>query len=751
MRKWTRRAFIGAGTVVGGGFVLGVAGVALAPSRLSVVSEDAAEMGELNTWITVTPDNRVTVLVPHCEMGQGSQTALAMMAAEEMNADWTLVRVKEAPALGAYANAYIVRAFAGGSIPAPFVRAFDYGTYRIARWYGLQVTGGSTAVRLTGVYGMSVAGAAARDMLIAAAAQRFGVSPSDCSANSSRVIHLASGRSASFGELATAAAKLPVPSRSALKQPVSYTIRRTARPRLDIPSKVDGRALYGIDFTVPGMLYAAIDIAPVYGGKLVSVDSGPAEAMPGVKRVVRLNEAVAVVADSYWRARTALAALKPEFDDAGHRDVSSASIFAAFDKSLGAAPEMPREAATVVTADYRVPFLAHATMEPMACTARVEGNRAEVWAGAQDPLNARATAAKALGLAVDQVQFTNLLLGGGFGRRLPSNLDYIDLGARIAKAMSPTPVKVVWSRENDIQHDYYRPAAMARFAGALDKNGTPISVRSHYAGGGDGESVYMPYGIGDKRAQSGDASHPIRTGPWRSVLNSQHGFFKESFIDEMAHAAGKDPYHFRRDLLSDQPRFRAALDRVAAIADWSSSLPEREGRGIALTECFGTIVAEVAHVAVSPDGKLRVRTVFAVVDCGDVVNVDSATAQVEGGIIFGLSAALVGEITIAEGRVVQRNFRDHQMIRMSDAPQISVEFIRSDAHLGGLGEPCVPPIAPAVANAIFAAAGRRVRDLPIKNQDLSRRTTSARAEAVEERRMEAEGTAANHSGRSGRC
>ena len=724
MRKWTRRAFIGAGTVVGGGFVLGVAGVAFAPSRLSVVSGDAAETGELNTWIAVTPDNLVTVLVPHCEMGQGSQTALAMMAAEEMNADWTRVRVKEAPALGAYANAYIVRAFAGRSIPAPFVRGFDYGTYRIARWYGLQVTGGSTAVRGTGVYGMAVAGAAARDMLIAAAAQRFNVSPADCAVNGSRVSHSASGRSASFGELAAAAAKLPVPSHPALKQPASYSIRRTARHRLDIPSKVDGRALYGIDFTVPGLLHAAIDIAPVYGGKLVSVDSSRAEAMPGVKRVVRLNEAVAVVADSYWRARKALAALKPAFDDAGHRDVSSASIFAAFDKSLGTAPEMPKEAVSVVAADYRVPFLAHATMEPMVCTARVEGDRAEVWAGTQDPLNARATAAKALGFGVDRVHFTNLLLGGGFGRRLPSNLDYIDLGARIAKAMSPTPVKVVWSRENDIQHDYYRPAAMARFAGALDKTGTPISVRSRYAGGGDGESVYMPYAIADKHAESGDAAHPIRTGPWRSVLNSQHGFFKESFVDEMAHAARKDPYRFRRDLLSDQPRFRAVLDRVAAMADWSSPLPEREGRGIALTECFGTIVAEVAHVAVSTEGKLRVRTVFVVVDCGDVVNVDSAAAQAEGGVIFGLSAALVGEITIAEGRVVQRNFRDHQMIRMADAPQIHVEFIGSDARPGGLGEPCVPPIAPAVTNAIFAATGIRVRDLPIKNQDLSHRGSS---------------------------
>ena len=714
-RTWTRRAFIGAGTVAGGGFVLGVAGLALAPNRLGAKSD-----GELNTWITVTPDALVTILIPHCEMGQGAQTALAMMAAEEMGADWAHVRIREAPALDAYANEYVIRAFADVPVPGSMTRGFDYGTYRIARWFGLQVTGGSSAVRGTGVYGMTVAGAAAREMLIGAAARRFGVSPSECDARDSRVVHRASNRSAAFAELAEDAARMPVPTRPALEPPDRYTIRRTAKPRLDIPSKVDGSAVYGIDFTLPGMLYAAVEIAPVHGGKLVSVDTTPAQSMPGVTRVVRLTEAVAVVADSYWRAHKALAALKPEFDDAGHGDVSTATIFAAFDTSLGAAPGMPAGAATVVTADYRVPFLAHATMEPMCCTAKVEGDRAEVWAGVQDPLNARATAAKALGIPQANVRYHNLLLGGGFGRKLPGLHDFIDMGARIAKAMSPAPVKMIWSRENDIQHDYYRPAAMARFAGALDANGAPIAVRSRYAGGGDGESTFLAYAIPAKSAASGDAAHPIRTGPWRSVLNSQHGFFKESFVDELAHAAKKDPYRFRRDLLSDRPRFRAALDKAAEMASWGSSLPEREGRGIALCESFGTIVAQVAHVAVSPEGRLRVKAVYCAVDCGDVVNTDTAAAQAEGGIVFGLSAALVGEITIDRGRVVQRNFRDYQMIRLADAPDIRVAFIRSDVRLGGMGEPCVPPVAAAVANAIFAATGIRVRDLPLKNRDLSR-------------------------------
>ena len=334
MGKWTRRAFIGTGALVGGGFVLGVTGAAFAPTRSrDSAPEDAEKIGELTTWILVTPDNIVTVLVPHCEMGQGAQTALAIMAAEEMDADWNLVRVKEAPALDAYANAYIVRAFVN-DLPGPFERGFDYGTFRLARWFGLQVTGGSMSVRGTGHHGMRVAGAAAREMLLAAAAEEFGVRPSDCTIANSRVTHAGSDCSATFGELATAATRQSVPTHPSLKDPRSYTLRRKPRQRLDIRSKVDGSAIYGIDFTTADLLHAAVEIAPVYGGKLVSVDTAAAEKMPGVKRVVRLEDAVAVVADSYWRARVALATLKPQFDDAGHGGVSTATIFEAFDKSL---------------------------------------------------------------------------------------------------------------------------------------------------------------------------------------------------------------------------------------------------------------------------------------------------------------------------------------------------------------------------------------------------------------------------------
>jgi isoquinoline 1-oxidoreductase beta subunit len=716
MGKWTRRAFIGTGALVGGGFVLGVAGAVFSPSRHSVRSDDAEATGQLNTWLFVTPDNIVTVMVPHCEMGQGAQTALAMMAAEEMDADWSLVRFKEAPATYDYANAYITRAFLG--MPGLLERSFDYGTYRLARVAGLQITGGSLSVRTTGHYGMRVAGAAAREMLVNAAAAQFGVRAAECAVANSRVTHAASGRSATFGELASRAAQQSVPSRPLLKDPDRYTLRRTSRQRLDLRSKVDGSAIYGIDFTMPGLLHAAVDIAPVFGGKLISVDAASAEKMPGVKRVVKLEDAVAVVADSYWQARTALASLEPQFDDAGHGGVSSDTIFDAFDKAIGAAPAMPSGAASAITADYRVPFLPHATMEPMACTARVVGDRADVWAGTQDPLHARATAAKALGLSAEQVHYTNLALGGGFGRKLPGYHDFVGMSARIAKELSPAPVKMIWSRETDMQHGFYRPAAMARFAGALDAAGRPLKVACIYAGGGDGESTFMPYAIPEKDATGREAKHHVRTGPWRSVLNSQHGFFKEAFIDEMAHAAKKDPFAFRRDLMVDQPRFTAVLERVAAMAGWGSPLPAGEGRGIAITECFGSIVGEVAHVAVSPEGALRVQTIYAAVDCGDVINPDTAAAQVEGGVMFGLAAAWLGAVTIAGGKVVESNFHDFRTLTLPDAPAIQVEFIRSDAHIGGLGEPAVPPVAAAVTNAIFAASGIRVRSLPIKDASL---------------------------------
>lgn len=718
MNKWTRRTFIGAGTIAGGGFLLGVAGFALAPARHAVVDPAGAGPGQLTTWIRINADGRITILVPHCDMGQGTLSALGMMAADELDADWTQVDVIEAPGVDTYANGYLARTITGDHVPAVMARGFDYGMYKVADWVGLMVTGGSTAVRSTGEFGMRVAGAAARQMLVEAAAQQWGVAASECQASASVVRHAASGRQATYGQLAEAASHLKVPTAPTLKGPDAFSLRRTSAPRLDIASKVNGRATYGIDVSLPGMLYAAVDIAPVQGGTLQSVDPAPAMAMRGVKKVVSLPNAVAVVADSYWRARQALAALQPVYTDAGHGQASSTSIFAAFDAAIGPLPEMPADATRVVRAEYRVPFLAHASMEPLSCTAQVDDTGARIWAGVQDPLNARTVAAKALGIDRDRVQLTNHLLGGSFGRRLPYSFDYIELGVQVAQQMSPTPVKTIWSRETDMQHDYYRPAALSRHAASLDASGRPIIVRSAFTGDGDGEALAMPYAIGKTESTQQESAHHVRLGAWRSVASSQHGFFKESFMDELAHEAKADPYDYRRGLLSASPRALAVLERAAALAGWGTPLPEGEGRGIALCDSFGSIVAEVAHVRVDSAGVLRVLAVDAVVDCGDVISPDGATAQVEGGILFGLSAALMSAITIEQGRVVQTNFRDYPMPRIKDTPRIRVEFVRSDAPLGGLGEPAVPPIAPAVANAIFAATGVRVRALPFTQTPL---------------------------------
>jgi isoquinoline 1-oxidoreductase subunit beta len=724
MRKWTRRAVIATGGLLGGGLALGVGGFAFAPNRLTVGRKRAP--ARLTTWIQITPDGVVTAIVPHSEMGQGTHTALAMMLADELEADWSRVRVEEAPAEDDFANGYLVRAFlpALASVPSFLERGLDYGTFKLTEILGLQVTGGSSSVRGTGQHGMRVAGAAAREMLIDAAAQRFGVSPSECTAKASTVVHAASGRSASYGELAADAALREPPVHPRLKPREAWSIMGKPTPRLDIPSKVDGSAAYGIDIALPGMLYATIAAAPVFGAKLASVDTAAAEALPGVKKVVRLDGAVAVVADGYWRALKALRALEPRFDDAANAAVTSESLFAKIRASLesekgskvfasGAASDALGSAARAIEAEYQVPFLAHATMEPMNATARVADGRCELWTGVQDPLAARKAAASAAGLDTDQVVVHNQQLGGGFGRRLPGALDFVDQAVRIAVQLSPAPVKLIWSREEDLQHDFYRPAVIGRFRGALDASGAASAWVAKFSGQGEASAARIAYAIPNQDIRSvADTTH-VRKGAWRSVAHSQHGFFTESFIDELAHAAGKDPFEYRRGLLDAHPRHRAVLEKAASLAGWGSPLPAGTGRGIALVESFGSIVAEVAEVEVSGN-RIRVRRVWAAVDCGEVINPDTGAAQIEGGIVFGLSAALFNEITIRDGRVAQTNFGDYPMPKLADTPEITVEFIRSGATMGGLGEPGVPPIAPAVANAVFAATGKRLRTLPLR-------------------------------------
>jgi isoquinoline 1-oxidoreductase beta subunit len=722
--KWTRRGFIAAGGALGGGLLLGVA---FAPNRLGIKHDPEA----INTWLKITPDNRVTVIVPHCDIGQGTQTGLAMMLAEELDADWKLVGVAEAPALPAYANEYVLRGFVLGGAPyGPFNRLIDDTFLAGSALVGLQVTGGSSSIRFTGEMGMRAAGAGARAMLIDAAAHQWDVDPGTCEAAMSQVRHVPSGRTLTYGALADAAARLSPPAAPALKPWNAWRIVGTSPKRFDVPAKVDGSARYAIDITLPGMLYAAIKAAPVPGGKLVSVDSTAADKMPGVHSIVRLDNAVAVIASGTWRAQQALAACKPVFSDGGHANVSSATIAAEQAALLAKGPgktDVKRGdpagalagASHVISADYAVPYLAHATMEPPTATVQFTGDRCEIWTGVQDPLNARAVAAKAAGIPRENVTLHNCPVGGGFGRKTPFVFDFIEQAAHIGRAAAPRPVKLIWSREEDIAQDYYRPTAHVRCQGGLNAQGKPVVWRADYTATAGENASHLPYDIEAQLITGRAYDNHVRTGPWRSVDHSQHGFFTESFMDELAKAAGRDPYEFRRDLLHPGSRQRAVLERVAKESEWGTKLPPGGGRGIALTECFNSIIAQVAEVTVSPAGAVKVHRVTAVVDCGDLVHPDTATAQIEGGILFGLAAALYGEITIENGAVAQKNFDTYQVARMADSPRIDTFFIASHAPRGGIGEVGVPAIAPAVANAIHAACGTRVRHLPLRSVALA--------------------------------
>jgi isoquinoline 1-oxidoreductase beta subunit len=718
LRKWSRRAFIGAGAVAGGGLVLGVGGALFAPNRLRV-KPDGASGDRLNTWIKIAPDDLITVWIPHCEMGQGALTGIGMLLCEELDADWSLVTIEQAPAEDQYANGYVLHAFlgeAGISVPRWLQRPFDFAAYKLADMAAIQVTGGSTSTRGTGQFGMRVAGAAAREMLLAAGAEHFGVPVEELRARRSHIVHDASGRSASYGELASLASTMDVPNHPPLKSRDQYQLVGTSQNRADIPGKVVGRAQYGIDVVRPDMLYATIMRAPIPGGQLEGVDTQAAKAMPGVVDVVALPDAVAIVADGYWHASQALAASNPRFTDGGVGNVDTSAIRAMHMAALDDAKKTKAlEGLTSVTAEYCAPYLAHATMEPMVATAQITNDGLEVWAGTQDPLSSRRVAAKAADVNEHDVLLHNQQLGGGFGRRLPGTYDYIEQAVAIAQTTFPRPVKMIWSREEDMQHGYYRPFVMSRQTAMLDGSGRPRYWSHRFTGGlGDGAAATPFYGVEDLDVKGAGMPEHLRTGAWRSVASSQHGFFVESFADELAHAAGQDPVAFRLALLDDEPRHHAVLARAAEMADWGSTPPEGRARGVAIVESFGSIVAQVAEVSVEANDAIRVHRVFAAADCGIAVNPQQAQAQVQGGIIFGTSAALFHEITVQGGAVVQRNFPDYDMVRLANAPRIAVSFVESDALIGGLGEPGVPPVAPAIANAIFALTGRRLRDLPLR-------------------------------------
>jgi isoquinoline 1-oxidoreductase beta subunit len=728
--KINRRRFLATTALVGGGVLIGYS--ATRPSRHRRANEEMAENGQhfVTSWLKIDPNNEVTVYVPHSEMGQGVHTSLSMMAADEMDANWELVNIEQAPAIDLFANGEIIKGFAGEfGVPGFLDGLVAASAFKVAEIGNFQVTGGSGSVRYTGESGMRTAGAAARQMLIQCAAARWGVAADQCTTQLSHVHHNASGQSFSYGELAAEAALLEPPENTMLKVPSQFNIMGKSISRNDIPAKVDGSAKYGLDAYSENMLFAAIRFAPVFGTKLVSVDAAAALAKRGVVRVIELEDSVAVVANNYWRAKTALKLVEAEFESSENDQVSQADIYAQFDRDLaeskgskdlemGDADSAIANSADVIEASYRVPFLAHATMEPMNCTVHFHDGKADLWTSTQDALGIKARVASVARLPEDDVTFHHSYLGGGFGRRLPFTWNVIDHATLIAKEFD-VPVKTVLSREDDMQQDYYRPAVASNFKASFDAKGNVTAWENHYTGPVQTPGAsHIPYAIPNQSIRVVDSNTHVPVAAWRSVDHSQQTFFTESFIDELAHRAGKNPYQFRMEMLAEHPRHRKVLEVASESAGYGRNLPEGHALGIAVQESFGSIVAEIAEVSLDNNGNPVVHKVTCAIDCGRAINPDTAEAQVESGIIFGLTAALYGEITIERGRVAQNNFPDYDMVRLAQSPEIDVHIVESGEALGGLGEPATPPIAAAVTNAIYILTGQRIRELPLKNQDL---------------------------------
>ncbi|SCZ53052.1 xanthine dehydrogenase family protein molybdopterin-binding subunit [Thiohalomonas denitrificans] len=657
-----------------------------------------------NAWVRIDPDGRITAIVGSSEMGQGVMTAIPMLLAEELEAEWSSIRAEFAPADKAYTNPVI----------------------------GQQLTGGSAAVR--GFWQpVREAGAAARMMLITAAAERWGVDESTCNAEKGEVVHPDSGRRAGYGELAEAAARLPVPESVFLKEPDEFRILGTSRARLDTPQKVDGSAIFAQDFYKPGMLTASVVRCPVFGGKVGKLDASAASAIPGVKEVVNLGDRVAVLAEGFWPAWQGRDALEIVWDEGDNSGLSSKSISRRFREALDEGESLRSEgdpeaaferAEQVIEATYEVPYLAHACMEPMSCAAEVREDGCDVWVGTQAQTRTRETASRIAGgllsrvpgLRQDSVRVHTLFLGGGFGRRSEQDFvaDAVELSKRVGR-----PVKVIWTREDDIRHDYYRPATYNRLRVALDGGGLPAAWSHHSAGPSHGAASNMggarnlPYSISNLEITYASVDVGVPVGYWRSVGSSQNTYITECFFDEAAAAAGRDAYELRRELLTEHPRHLRVLETAAEKAGWGKSLPNGRAQGIAVVESFGSFVAQVAEVSVK-DNKPQVHRVVCVIDCGQTVNPNTIEAQMESGILYGLTAALKGEITLENGRVQQSNFHDYEMLRIDEMPEVEVHIIDSDEAPGGVGEPGTPPIAPAVVNALFALTGKPIRRLPIR-------------------------------------
>jgi isoquinoline 1-oxidoreductase subunit beta len=710
----SRRQFLSASAALGGGLLIGFTtgrSIGAAHAAENVASEPFTP----NAFVRIDPKGQVTLTMPYVEMGQGTYTSIPMLIAEELEVDLKQVRLEHAP---------------------PNEKL--YGNPLLG---GIQATGNSNAVRASW-QPLRQAGATARTMLVSAAAQRWNVDPASCRAQSGEVRHVPTGRKIKYGELAADAARMPVPESVVLKRPENFKLIGTPAKRLDTPAKVNGTAVYGIDARPPGVKIATLAQSPVFGGRVKSVDDAKAKAVKGVRQIVRLDDAVAVVADHMGAAKKGLAALVIEWDDGPYGKLNTDEIVGELEKAtlnsgpvaqnIGDAEKAMASAVTKIEATYQVPFLAHAAMEPMNCTVHVRKDGCEIWVGNQVLARAQATAAKTTGLPLDKVVVHNHLIGGGFGRRL--EIDGVTRAVQIAMQVEG-PVKVVWTREEDIQHDMYRPYFFDRLSAGLDDKGMPVAWNHRFAGssiiarwappifknGLDPDTtegaIDLAYALPNLHVEYLRVEPPgIPTAFWRSVGPSHNVFVTESFVDELAAAAKQDPVTYRRALLDKAPRAKAVLELAAEKAGWGRPLPAGVGRGVSVQFVFATYLAQVAEVEVSKDGSVRVRRVVCAVDCGTVVNPDTVRAQIQSAVIFGVTAALHGQITLKGGRVEQSNFHDYQMLRMNEAPAIEVYIVNSAEPPGGMGEAGTSAIAPAVTNAIYAATGKRVRKLPVGQQ-----------------------------------
>jgi len=717
MTTVSRREFVTVLAAAGGGLLLGyrVEGGQRAASTAATASTPGATSPGFapNGFIRVGPDGGITLIMPQVEMGQGTYTSMPMLLAEELEVAPDQVRLEHAPPDDKrYAN--------------PF--------------FGEQMTGASSSVRAF-YEPLRRAGATARAMLVAAAATSWNVDPASCRAQKGVVTHTPTGRTLTYGALAAKAAALPVPDKVTLKDPKDFTVIGTPAKRLDTPSKVNGTAQYGIDVRLPGMLIATVAASPVLGGKVAGIDEQKAKAVPGVRQIVRLDDAVAVLADHMWAAKQGLAALAIRWDDGPNAQLSTADVVQGLAKASETAGVTARKdgdpvsalagAAKKVEAVYESPFLAHVTMEPMNCTVHVRKDGCEVWTGSQVLSRAQAAAAEVTGFPLEKVIVHNHLLGGGFGRRL--EVDYVTQAVRIAKQVD-APVKVVWTREEDVQHDVYRPYYYDRMAAGLDLRGTPVAWTHRIVGPAivarylppffkdgididavDG-AVQLLYDIPAIQVEHVRHEEPVlNTGFWRGVGVTHNNFVIESFIDELAAASRQDPVAFRRALLGKSPRAVAVLDLAAKEAGWGKPVPRGRGRGVALLyNSWGTYLAQVAEIEVSGSSDVRIHRIVCAVDCGQVVNPDIVKAQIESGVVYGVSAALWGEVTLKDGRVEQSNFHNYRVLRINETPPIAVHLVRNSEAPGGIGEPGTAVTAAALGNAIYAATGKRLRKLPLQ-------------------------------------